>query len=70
MLERVQRKGSPPTLWVECTFLQTLLKNWRDFPGGPVVKNLPSNVEDLGSIPSRGTKVPHAWATKPTRHNY
>ena len=48
--------------------MQTLLKNWRDFPGGPVVKNLPSNVEDLGSIPSRGTKDPHApgdWAHTP-----
>ena len=32
----------------------------RDFPGGPVVKNLPSNAGDVGSIPSRGTKIPHA----------
>ena len=33
--------------------------------GGPVVKNSPSRVEDTGSIPSRGTKIPHAvpWAT-------
>ena len=31
-----------------------------DFPGGPVVKNLPSNAEDVGSIPGRGTKIPHA----------
>ena len=23
----------------------------RDFPGGPVVKNLPSNAGDAGSIP-------------------
>ena len=22
-----------------------------DFPGGPVVKNLPANAEDMGSIP-------------------
>ena len=28
--------------------------------GGPVVKNLLSNVEDTGSIPSQGTKIPHA----------
>ena len=27
----------------------------RDFPGGPVVKNLLSNVRDLGSIPAEGT---------------
>ena len=32
----------------------------RDFPGGPVVKNLPSNVGDAGSIPGRGTKISHA----------
>ena len=35
-------------------------KNARDFPGGPVVKNLPSNAGDAGSIPGRGTKIPHA----------
>ena len=27
----------------------------RDFPGGPVVKNLLSNVGDSGSIPAQGT---------------
>ena len=32
----------------------------RDFPGGPVVKNLPSNAGDVGLIPGRGTKIPHA----------
>ena len=31
-----------------------------DFPGGPVVKNSPSNAKDVGSIPGRGTKIPHA----------
>ena len=31
-----------------------------DFPGGPAVKNLPCNAGDAGSIPDRGTKVPHA----------
>ena len=31
-----------------------------DFPGGPVVKNLPCNVGDVGSIPGWGTKVPYA----------
>ena len=33
---------------------------FRDFPGGPVVKNPPSNAGDVGSIPGRGTKIPHA----------
>ena len=32
----------------------------RDFPGGPVVKNLSCNAGDLDSIPVQGTKVPHA----------
>ena len=31
-----------------------------DFPGGPVVKNLPSNAKDVGSIPGQGTKILHA----------
>ena len=31
-----------------------------DLPGGPVVKNPPSNAGDAGSIPGRGTKIPHA----------
>ena len=32
----------------------------RDVPGGPVVKNPPSNAGDTGSIPALGTKIPHA----------
>ena len=32
----------------------------KDFPGGPVVKNLPSNAGDEGSILGQGTKIPHA----------
>ena len=34
--------------------------NQKDFPGGPMVKNLPSNVGDMGLIPGQGTKIPHA----------
>ena len=30
------------------------------FPGSPVVKNLPSNAEDLGLIPGQGNKILHA----------
>ena len=33
---------------------------YRDFPAGPVVKNPPSNAGDVGSIPGRGPKIPHA----------
>ena len=32
-------------------------KSW-DFPGTPVVKT--STEGDMGSIPGRGTKIPHA----------
>ena len=35
------------------------MKKW-DFPGGPVVKNPPSNAEDAGLIPGWGTKISHA----------
>ena len=34
-------------------------ESW-DFPGGPVVKNLPSNARDLCSSIGRGTKITHA----------
>ena len=48
-----------------------------DFPGGPVVKNPPSNAGDTGSIPGQGTKIPHAvgqmslhaTTTEPAHHN-
>ena len=29
------------------------------FPGGPVVRTLPSNAGDGGSIPGWGAKIPH-----------
>ena len=32
----------------------------RNFSAGSVVKNLPCNVGDAGSIPGQGTKIPHA----------
>ena len=39
---------------------------FRDFPGGSVVKT--SMKEDIGSIPSWGTKIPHAsWPKKTKR---
>ena len=47
--------------------------NFRDFLGGPVVKNPPSKAGDPGSITGWGTKIPcanghlspHATATEP-----
>ena len=32
----------------------------QDFPGGPLVTNLPCNAGDVGLIPAFGTKIPHA----------
>ena len=44
----------------------------RDFPGGPVVENLPSNAGNVGLIPNGGTRIPHAVGQleKPSRCNY
>ena len=50
---------------------------FRNTPGGPVVKNLPSSARDMGSVPGGGTKIPHAagklsqWTAneEPTSHN-
>ena len=56
-------------------FVRSYVQNklsW-DFPGGPMVKNPPSNALDMGSIP--GTKIPHAsgqlspHATMKTQHS-
>ena len=41
-------------------------KWWRDFPGGPVLKNLPCNEGDAGLISGHGTLRYHMHgATKP-----
>ena len=39
----------------------------RDFPGGPVVGSLPTNSEDMGSIPGPGDPICRG-AAKPLRH--
>ena len=47
-------------------FCHTLKCTLGDFPGGPVVKTLPSNARGVGLIPGRGVKIPHVtWAKKP-----
>ena len=44
--------------FISCTlfsmYVETLKKPFRDFPGGAVVKNVPANAEDTGSIPGPG----------------
>ena len=55
------------TLWLlqiklaESWFRRTRMKTSCDFPGVPVVKNLPCNAGDVSSTPGQGTKVPHTW---------
>ena len=39
-----------------------------DFPGGPVVKTLPSNTGSPGSIPGQGVKLPHGSQPKKIKH--
>ena len=39
-------------------FLKSQLQG--DFPGGPVVRSLLPNAEDVGSIPGQETKIPYA----------
>ena len=36
------------------TMAEVRSTTWRDFPGGAVVKNLPANAGDTGSIPGPG----------------
>ena len=36
----------------------------RDFPGGPVVKTLPSSARGVGLIPGWGAKIPHVSSPK------
>ena len=39
-----------------------------DFPSGPMVKTLPSNVEGVGSIPGWGAKISLALWPKMPKH--
>lgn len=36
-------------------------------PDGSVVKTLPSNAEEAGSVPFEGTRIPHASLTKKSK---
>ena len=36
----------------------------KDFPGSPVVKNLPFNAKGAGLIPGQGTNIPHTSRVK------
>ena len=34
-------------------------EEWRGFPGGPLVRNLPANAGDTGLVPGQGTEIAH-----------
>ena len=55
--------------WEDSDFLPSI-NIYRDFSGGPVVKNPPSSAGDVGSIPGWGTKIPHATGQLSPHHNY
>ena len=58
--------------WILITELNHFMtkSDWRGtFPGGPVVKNLPSNVGEVGAIPGWETAPTCQGATKSERYN-
>ena len=52
--------GQERSLTQECFWSDSKLEAVQAFPGGPVLRNLPFNAGDTGSIPGGGTKIPHA----------
>ena len=46
---------------------ETVRTEVEDFPGWPVVKTSPSNAKGMGSIPDRGSRIPHA--SQPKKQN-
>ena len=52
--------GQERSLTQECFWSDLKLEAVQAFPGGPVLRNLPFNAGDTGSIPGGGTKIPHA----------
>ena len=55
--------GVVATQSTPCMFFHpifALSESKQDFAGGPVVRNLPYNAGDVGSISGWGTKIPHA----------
>ena len=57
--ERQKKERKKMTILNEYVHNRTLKNMKWHFPGGPVVKNPPSNAGDTGSIPGWGTKIPH-----------
>ena len=62
LLPEKSRQTKYKKQWSSRQRTSLILERWetRDFPGGPVVKNPPSNARDAGLIPGGRTKIPHA----------
>ena len=56
--------------WNNETGLKNVCHSFRDFPGGPVVKNPPSNAGGMGLISGQGTKIPHTTGQLSPHRNY
>ena len=52
--------GIPQPYLPVSAFSVTPQASFRDFSGGPVVKNPPSDAGDAGLISDQGAKIPHA----------
>ena len=51
----------------ESSLTTDINSTFKGLPGGPVIKNLLSNAEGVGSIPGWGTRIPHAmWCSQKT----
>ena len=60
MVKKKQKICFQTVIHQMATYLIWLRRNCGDFPGGPVVKNLPCNAGDVGSSPGWGTGISHA----------
>ena len=60
-LRGIQCYGILSCIWMNRWIEKSVVKRmFEDLPGGPMVKNLPSNAGDLSWILGQGTKMPHA----------
>ena len=48
------REGIVKRVWVRHVHIAIFKMDNQDFPGGPVVKNLPANAGDMGLMPGMG----------------
>ena len=62
-----KKRDSSYTYKDKIDFKSKTVTRW-DFPGGPVVKTLPSSAGGEGSITGQGAKIPHALGPINQKH--